>query len=193
MVAGHFGFAAAVKSRAPSTPLWALMLACQWLDVVFIPLFATGRETLVPVAGTTGGYSNFIIHADYTHSLLGALLLSLLFGAAATLAWGRSSGVILGAVVFSHWLLDLITHRPDLPLLPGAWGRDLLHLGFGLWQSRPATIAVELALVVGGALLYYQAARAAAGDGPKRATAKWAGAIALASGLMTLALDVAGS
>ena len=191
MVAGHFGFAALVKSRAGRTPLWALMLACQWLDVAFVPLFAAGRETAEPVPGSGGGYANLVIHADYTHSLVGALLLSLVFGVVASLAWGRASGLILGGVVFSHWLLDLITHRADLPLLPGAWGRDLPHLGFGLWREPAATAAVELALVVVGAVFYYRAARSIAG--PNQSTARWAGALALGFGLLTLALDVLGT
>ena len=65
MVAGHFGFAAVVKSRERQTPLWALMLACQWLDVVFVPLFVLGIERITPVPGTSGRYGQVIIHADY--------------------------------------------------------------------------------------------------------------------------------
>ena len=65
MVAGHFGFAALVKSRERTTPLWALMLATVWLDVVFVPLFLAHRETVQPVHA---GYGGLIIHADYTHS-----------------------------------------------------------------------------------------------------------------------------
>ena len=64
MIAGHFGFAAAVKSRERQVPLWALMLATQWLDVVFVPLLLLGVETLTPVPGTRGGYGEVIIHAD---------------------------------------------------------------------------------------------------------------------------------
>ena len=80
MIAGHFGFAAMVKSREPRVPLWSLMLATVWLDIVFIPLFVMGIETLKPVPGLPGGYGENIIYADYTHSLVGALALSLAFG-----------------------------------------------------------------------------------------------------------------
>jgi hypothetical protein len=55
MIAGHFGFAAAVKSRERRVPLWALMLATQWLDVMFVPLLAMGIERIDPVPGTSGG------------------------------------------------------------------------------------------------------------------------------------------
>ena len=101
MLAGHFGLAAAVKSQERQVPLWALMLATAWLDVIFVPLYLAGIETIQLVPGTAGGYGNAIIHADYTHSLVGALALAGLFGVVAATAWGRRTGVALGAVVFS--------------------------------------------------------------------------------------------
>jgi hypothetical protein len=80
MIAGHFGFAAIVKSREKRVPLWSLMLATVWLDIVFVPLFIMKIETTRPVLGLRGGYGENIIYADYTHSLLGALVLSAVFG-----------------------------------------------------------------------------------------------------------------
>ena len=157
MIAGHFGFAAGVKAREQQVPLWALMLATVWLDIVFAPLLAAGVETIDNVPGTTGGYGNAIIHADYTHSLVGAMVLAALFGLVATRPWGRRAGIVLGAVVFSHWLLDLVVHRGDLPILPGDAG-GLPRLGLGLWKAPAASILVELALVVAGAWLYWRAA-----------------------------------
>ena len=64
MIAGHFGFAAGVKDVEPRAPLWALMLATVWLDVLFVPLLLAGIEVIEPVPGTTGGYGNGIIHAE---------------------------------------------------------------------------------------------------------------------------------
>lgn len=196
MIAGHFGLAAAVKSRERQAPLWALMLACQWLDVIFVPLFLAGIERLVPVAGTSGaGYGEAIIYADYTHSLLGAIALSLLFGLVAARAWGQRTGVVLGAVVFSHWLLDLVVHRADMPMLPGDMGH-LPRVGFGLWRMRPASIAVELALVLAGSYLYSRAAidtaKAASPDGSRAKLAYIASGLMLCAGLLTLALSVLG-
>ena len=129
MIAGHFGFAAIVKSRARQAPLWALMLAAVWLDIVFVPFLLAGIETLEPVAGTRGGYGANIIHADYTHSFVGAVALAALFGLACAIPWGRPTGLVLGAVAFSHWLLDLPVHRADLPLLPANLG-ELANAGF---------------------------------------------------------------
>jgi hypothetical protein len=193
MVAGHFGFAAIVKSRARQTPLWALMLACQWLDVIFVPLFIMGIEKLTPIdASTPVGYGDVVIYADYTHSLVGALALSVVFGWIAALIWGKRTGILLGGVVFSHWLLDLLVHRADLPLLPGNAG-NYPRLGFGLWRSHTASILVELALVVGGALLYWRAAlNVLKADGRRPTLAHVAGGFILLAGLITLVLSVTG-
>lgn len=192
MVAGHFGLAAIVKSRERQTPLWALMLACQWLDVIFVPLFVLGIERISPVSGTSGGYGQVIINADYTHSLIGALALAALFGVVSARSWGLRTGVVLGAVVFSHWCLDLVVHRADMPVLPANVGQ-LPRLGFGLWQLPTATVLVELALIVIGSFLYWRAALATARAGGRgTGTAHAASALLVASGLITLTLDVLG-
>lgn len=189
MVAGHFGFAALVKAAEPQVPLWALMLATAWMDVVFGPLAAAGVETIEPVLGTTGGYGNVIIHADYTHSLVGAAALGALFGIVAAVWWGRRTGVVLGAVVFSHWLLDLIVHRGDLAILPGNLG-GLPLLGFGLWRFPAAAAGVEMGLVLAGALLYWRAAvRRVTGTTRVRQAHLVAGLL-LAAGVVTLVVDL---
>lgn len=192
MIAGHFGFAALVKSREREVPLWPLMLATVWLDIVFVPLFLAGIETIEPVPGTHGGYGAGIIHANYTHSLLGALVLSALLGAACAARWGRRSGLVVGLVAFSHWLLDLLVHRADLPLLPGNAGH-LPTLGFGLWRAPLAAMCIELALVAAGAWLYYRAARSACVTARMDTSrALLVAALILAGGAGVLALDVTG-
>jgi hypothetical protein len=187
MIAGHFGFAAAVKARERSAPLWALMLGCVWLDVVFVPLFAMKIETITPAPGTSGGYGAGIIYADYTHSLVGALMLSVIFGGVAAIPWGRRVGTVLGAVVFSHWVLDLVMHRGDMPWLPGNAG-NLPRMGFGLWRAPVASALVELALVAVGSYLYWRAARSTG----KLKRADLAAAVVLMSGVLVLALDFTG-
>jgi len=156
MLAGHFGLAAAVKSREPQVPLWALMLSTQLLDVFFVPLYLLGVETISPIPGA-GSYGGAIIHADYTHSLVGALAISLVAMIVAMIPWGRRNGLIIGGMVFSHWVLDLIVHRGDMPILPGNAG-DLPRLGFGLWALPWLSFLAELILILGGAYLYYHAA-----------------------------------
>ena len=188
MIAGHFGFAALVKSRERQAPLWALMLATVWLDVVFVPLFLAGAETLEALPGTKGGYGANVIHADYTHSLVGATLISAIFGVAAAMRWGRRSGIVLGLVSFSHWLLDLVVHRGDMPILPGNLGA-LPKLGFGLWEIKPASIAIEALLVAAGAWFYWRAAESVTSPGHGRRRAVLAALLILAGGMGILALD----
>jgi hypothetical protein len=158
MVAGHFGLAAGVKSQVPTAPLWALMLASQWLDVFFVPLFLLGIETIDPSdPANPNAYGGGVIHAVYTHSLVGAVLLSVLAGALAWAMWGRRVGWVIAAVAFSHWVLDLLVHRADLPILPGNAG-GLPLLGLGLWQAPVVAAVLELLLVLGGAYLYHRRA-----------------------------------
>ena len=191
MVAGHFGLAAAVKAKEPQVPLWSLMLATAWLDVLFVPLYIAGIERIEPAPGTGGtGYGEGVIYADYTHSLVGALALGLLFGLIAAVPWGRRTGVVLGAVVFSHWVLDLLVHRGDMPILPGNFG-DLPRLGFGLWQIPLAAAAAELALVAIGAMLYGRAAARRAGPAAGGRSRLAAGAT-FAVGVLVLGLSVLG-
>src|SRR5579864_5916085 len=90
VVPGHFGLAAGVKSQVPAAPLWALMLATHWLDVIFVPLFLLGIETITPInPANPNAYGGGVIHAIYTHSLVGALVLSGIAGGLAWLRWGR--------------------------------------------------------------------------------------------------------
>lgn len=192
MIAGHFGFAAIVKSREQRVPLWSLMLATVWLDIVFIPLFLAGIEKLEPVPGLRGGYGQNIIYADYTHSLIGALVLSAAFGLMFGWRWGKRCAFVLGFVSFSHWLLDLVVHRHDMPVLPGNWG-NLPRLGFGLWQMKTGSILAELLLVILGTWCYWRAARAAslaAHKGNSRAIVT--ALLILLGGVAVLVLDVTG-
>lgn len=192
MIAGHFGFAALVKSREQRVPLWALMFATVWLDIVFVPLLLLGIETLKPVSGTHGGYGMNIVYADYTHSLLGALALSAILALVFSIRWGRHCAFVLGLVSFSHWLLDLITHRHDMPLLPGNAGH-LPRLGFGLWQVTAASILAEVTLVALGAWCYWRAARSVTTtSNSSRVTAMISAGLLLGCGIVVLFLDVTG-
>ena len=162
MVAGHFGLAAGVKKIAPRLPLWSLLLATFFLDVVFIFFAAGGLEKITPVdPANPNAYGGSLIQAYYTHSLLGALLISAIAGLFAGWRWGKRGGYVIAGVVFSHWILDLVVHRPDLPILPGNFG-NLPLLGFGLWQNPTASAIVEFVLVIGGIWFYYRAAMQAA-------------------------------
>jgi hypothetical protein len=157
MIAGHFGFAAIVKSRERTAPLWALMLATVWIDLVCVPLFALHIETIQSVSPHPG-YGSAIIHADYTHSIVGMIVLSAVLGVLFLPRWGKRVAWAIGLVSASHWVLDLLVHRADLPILPANVGH-LPLLGFGLWQYPAIAAALEFLLVAAGAILYWRAAR----------------------------------
>jgi membrane-bound metal-dependent hydrolase YbcI (DUF457 family) len=189
VITGHYALAAGAKSVDHRAPLWSLMLATQWLDVVFIPLFLLGVETIETLPG--GGYGKVVIHADYTHSLIGAFALSAVFGALAWWRWDRRLGLLLGAVAFSHWVLDLIVHRGDMPILPGNAG-DLPLLGFELWRVPVASILLEAALLLLGVYLYWRAARSIQPRPGSRVTPTLVTGALLASGVIVLVLDALG-
>jgi membrane-bound metal-dependent hydrolase YbcI (DUF457 family) len=190
MIAGHFGFAALVKSRERQAPLWALMLATVWLDIVFVPLFVAGVETITIVGRP--GYGAGIIHADYTHSLIGAIALSVVFGLAFGWRWGSRTAIVLGLVSFSHWVLDLLVHRADMPLFPG-YDVNQLRFGIGLWRYPWIAASMELLLVVVGAWLYWRAARTITlEDGNARQRARLVSLSILIGGIVVLGLDVSG-
>ncbi|NYH50799.1 hypothetical protein HNR06_000388 [Nocardiopsis arvandica] len=157
MLAGHFGVAGIVRALRPEIPMGALLVATQLPDLVFLPLAALGIEVGEPAEPGLSGYGSLLITAEYSHALVGDLVLALLVGGLTHVflrdRWGRDVGVVLGGVVFSHWLLDLLVHRPDLVVLPGGAG-GLPLLGLGLWESPAVTAVVEGALVLAGTVLY---------------------------------------
>ncbi|HET8744904.1 MAG TPA: hypothetical protein VFM98_04835 [Ramlibacter sp.] len=162
MFIGHAAVALAAKKLAPEVSLGVLLAAATWLDLVWPVLVLLGIETVRIDPGNTAFTPLDFVSYPWTHSLLLALAWSVLFGLAAR-PWVRTrrACVVLGALVFSHWLLDFVTHRPDLPVAPG----ESAKLGLGLWNSVPATLAVEGALMAMGLWLYLRttAARGAAG------------------------------
>jgi hypothetical protein len=188
MIAGHFGFAAMVKARERTVPLWALMLATVWLDIVFIPLLLMHVESVQPLASHPV-YGGLIIHADVTHSFIGMLAISALFGVVFLPRWGRRVAAVVGLVAASHWFLDLLVHRHDMPILPGNYGH-LPLLGMGLWGRPRLSACLELLLILAGALLYWNAAKDVARQAGQRT--RWAAisaSLILLFGVLVLAMD----
>lgn len=156
MFVGHYGVSFAAKRADPAIPLWLLFLAVQWLDVLWAPFVLLGVEKVRIVPGFTASNPLDLYYMPYTHSLLAALLWS----AGALLAYRlvvrsgnvRRASIILGLAVFSHWVLDLIVHRPDLPLYDNA-----AKVGLGLWNLPAIAFGLEAALLFGGMWLYLRA------------------------------------
>ena len=154
MFIGHYGPAFAAKPLARPVPLWLLFVAVQWLDVCWSSLVLLGVEKVRIVPGFTEGSALDLYYMPYTHGLVGALILSFVFGAIALLFVREKRTAVVAVVagaVFSHWLLDLVVHRPDL------WIYDGVKLGFGLWRWLWISLPLELATLLAGAILYARA------------------------------------
>jgi len=155
MFVGHFALGFAAKRAAPKLSLALLFAACQLADIIWPALVAAGVERVRIAPGITAFTPLDFVSYPYSHSLVGLALWGTMLGSACWLLGtsGRSSLLIAGLVV-SHWILDFVSHRPDLPIYPGGalWG-------LGLWNSVPATLVVELALFAAGVWLYSSATR----------------------------------
>lgn len=155
MFVGHYGPAFAGKSVAASVPLWTLFLAVQLVDVFWGLFVANGVENVRIVPGFTEANPLDLYNMPITHSLPGALAWSVAAGAIYAI-WARRQkglgGLVVALAVFSHWLLDLLVHVPDLELWPGG-----PRAGFGLWNNYPVALAVEAAFLVAGFALYMRA------------------------------------
>jgi hypothetical protein len=154
MFIGHFAVALAAKTKAPKLPLWTLMGASQLLDIGWSGLVIAGIEK-VRIDPALKGSPFDLYDMPYTHSLPAAILWSGAAGMVAYLAASRSRlvGLVIGGTVFSHWLLDLLVHRPDLSL-----GVSSIKLGLGLWNWPGVELALELALFLSAALLWWPGA-----------------------------------
>jgi hypothetical protein len=158
MFIGHFGVALAAKRVAPEVSIGTLFLAAQFADLLWPTLVLLGVERVEVAPGITAVTPLDFVSYPYSHSLLALALWAALFAAIHWAAQRRSGAVpwVLAALVMSHWLLDVASHRPDMPLLIS--GGPLL--GLGLWNSPAATVLVETALFLAGVWLYLRSTRA---------------------------------
>ena len=156
MFVGHFGVGFGAKAAAPKTSLGTLFLAAQFIDLLWPSLLLVGLETVRIAPGITTVTPLDFTSYPISHSLLAVVGWSVLFSGAYFLLKRYSAGAwVCGFAVASHWLLDLLVHRPDLPLMPGNSPR----VGLGLWNSLPATLALELGILAVGVGLYCRATR----------------------------------
>jgi hypothetical protein len=152
MFVGHYSVSFAARARGFAIPLWVLFIAVQLLDVVWAPLVLLGVEKVRIVPGITASNPLDLYYMPYTHSLVAAILWSVAAAVAYRLAVpnaGRTAPIVIGIAVFSHWVLDLIVHRPDLPIYD-----DAAKVGLGLWNYPVAAFGVESLLLFGGMWLY---------------------------------------
>jgi len=157
MFIGHFAVGFASKRIAPQSSLGVLMAAPVALDLLW-PIFLTlGWETVRIDPGNTAFTPLDFVSYPYSHSLLMAALWGVIFGGFYWAVTRYSTGaVVIGLGVLSHWILDAVTHRADMPLVPGGGPR----VGLGLWNSVPATLIVESLMFAAAVWLYESTTRA---------------------------------
>ena len=156
MFVGHFGVAFAAKQVGPKVSLGTLFLSVEFLDLIW-PIFLLFRWEHVRIAEGITKVSPFDFY-DYpiSHSLLAVLGWSLAFAAVYfALLRRRRAAIVIGIGVLSHWLLDFVTHRPDLPLWPSG-----PEVGLGLWNSWVASMSIEVVIFLGGLIIYLQKTKA---------------------------------
>jgi len=158
MFIGHFAVGFGAKRFAPAVSLGTLFLACQFADLLWPMLVIAGIEHVAVRPGATVVTPLEFISYPFSHSLMAGFVWGLLFAWA--YVWLRRSrpsvGVVLAFVVVSHWVLDALSHAPDMPILIS----DSLRVGLGLWNSYVATVLVEGLLFVVGLAIYLRSTTA---------------------------------
>lgn len=151
MIIGHYAVGMAAKRWAPRTSLGTLFAAAALLDLIWPVLILAGIEVVAITPGATVVNPLTFISYPWSHSLVMSIAWGILFGTGYLFVRRYLVGAIVVALlVVSHWLLDFVVHAPDLPLVPGNSPR----VGLALWNSFPASLAVELGLFVLGLWIY---------------------------------------
>lgn len=163
MFAGHAAVALAARPMLPRHSLGVLFAATYLIDLIWPLLLLAGVERVDIAPGDTAFTPLNFVHYPWTHSLLAATVWGCAF--AIVVRRGRvrpiRDALWLTVIVVSHWWLDFLTHRPDLPLAPGNSPR----LGLGLWHSIPATLLVEGIVFAAGIAVYVRRTRRRDGTG----------------------------
>lgn len=156
MFIGHLALGLAAKRVAPRMSLGTLVVAAQLVDLAWPAMVLAGLERVRIDPGNTAFTPLDFESYPWTHSLLAGAIWAVAFGVVYRRRTGYSRGAaVAAALVLSHWLLDFVTHRPDLPLVPGG-----VRVGLGLWNSVPGTLAVEGTLFAAGVAVYAVTTRA---------------------------------
>lgn len=150
MFVGHYSGSFAGKALNRTIPLWVLFVAVQLLDFVWSILVLLGVEKVRITPGFMAASSLDLYDMPYTHSVAGSLALSILAALLFRVFWKSSwnAALIVGLAVFSHWILDLLVHSPDL-LIYGSH-----KAGFGLWNYFWPEFALEVAILLATIIWY---------------------------------------
>ena len=163
MFVGHYAASLALKGYEKKVALGLLFLAVQFVDILFFPFVLLGVEQMNLVENFTQSTHFELVYMPYTHSLLGFIFWSGL--AYSVFRWvvvkDRSVALVVALAVFSHWVLDVLVHTPDLPLS----GDDTPKLGLSLWNNAIATYALEMGLLLLGLWIYLRSTTAVSAIG----------------------------
>ena len=157
MFVGHYGAGFASKALKKSIPLWHLFIAVQFVDILWAFFILLGIEKVRIRPGITATNPLDLYYMPYTHSLVAAVLWSLAAAMAYRMMVRKSDGLaagIIGLAVFSHWILDFLVHRPDLPLYDNAY-----KIGLGLWNWPGIAFVMESGFLFIGLYLYLRVTR----------------------------------
>jgi hypothetical protein len=155
MFIGHYSAALVAACYKPSPKLGTLFVAAQLVDIGFFSLVLTGGEAMRITPGFTAMNPLDLYHMPYTHSLVGAALWGAAFALLLRLLGIGWRGAIMGgAVVLSHWFIDLLVHAPDLTLAGSP-----PKFGLGLWNHPVIAMPLEIAITAGALGLYLRATR----------------------------------
>ena len=178
MFIGHYSAALAAASSPRAPRLGVLFVGAQLVDLGFFSLMIAGVEKMRFEPGATVMNPMDLYFMPYTHSLIGSLLWAAGFGLLVWAATRRTAaGLIAAAVVFSHWLLDFVTHRPDLALPNGD------KVGLGLWNHPTIEMPLEIGLTLGGLWLFLRATQ------PATPAGRWSWAVLLVALLCMQAVN----
>jgi hypothetical protein len=171
MFAGHVGVALAVGRVERRVNVGVFVIAALLLDVLLWLFVLLGRESVtIPADFAATHQPKFVF--PYSHGLLAATAWSAVAGTVAAWLFSRQpemkwrAGVLVAAAVFSHWLIDALVHRPELPLASGASAA----VGLALWDNMPLALVIEAALVVLGLWLFLSGSRLSKGKSIALAT-----------------------
>jgi hypothetical protein len=161
MFIGHFALGFAAKRWAPRLSLGALFGAAQLADLLWPLLVALGIEQVRIDPGNTAMTPLDFVSYPYSHSLAALIIWGVVFGwICRRVVPDRRVFWLVFLLVVSHWVLDFVTHRPDMPLYPGS-----PKLGLGLWNHPAVERTIEIGMYVLGLGIYLRATRARDGIG----------------------------
>jgi hypothetical protein len=180
MFIGHVALGLAAKRAAPRVSLAVLVGAAQFADILWPCFVAIGLEQVRIDPGNTAFTPLDFVSYPYSHSLVFLVAWGILLALVCRpFAPGSLAFAVITALVVSHWVLDFVTHRPDMPVYPGG-----PKLGLGLWNSVPATVAVEVPMFVAGLWIYTRVTH------PRDRIGRWAFAALVVTLLLIYAANI---